>query len=64
METKIENFKNKADEAKTAEFKTTSDKIRYLNSKGYTRMQIAKLLGKRYQHVRNVLVADALVKKD
>ncbi len=60
----MENFKNKTDESKISEIKTTSDRIRYLNSQGYTRMQIAKLLGKRYQHVRNVLVADALVKKD
>jgi hypothetical protein len=36
-----------------------SDKIRELNDMGIARAQIAKLLGKRYQHVRNVLMADA-----
>jgi hypothetical protein len=31
-------------------------KVRYLNEKGLTRVQIAKQLGIRYQRVRNVLV--------
>jgi len=35
---------------------TTSARIRALDAKGWTRAQIAKALGKRYQHVRNVLV--------
>lgn len=35
---------------------TTSSKIRYLDSKGIKRGQIAKILNKRYQHVRNVLI--------
>lgn len=35
---------------------TVSSKIRALNSEGYTRSEIATFLGKRYQHVRNVLV--------
>lgn len=35
---------------------TTSSKIRYLDSEGFTRSQIAKILEKRYQHVRNVLI--------
>ena len=35
---------------------TTSSKIRFLNSKGLTRSQIAKKLNKRYQHIRNVLI--------
>ena len=35
---------------------TTSSRIRYLNSIGQTRSQIAKRLNKRYQHVRNVLI--------
>jgi len=38
------------------DFTTTSSKIRYLNSIGYTRSQIALKLNKRYQHVRNVLI--------
>jgi len=35
---------------------TTSSKVRYLAGKGMERGQIAKTLGIRYQHVRNVLV--------
>jgi bifunctional DNA-binding transcriptional regulator/antitoxin component of YhaV-PrlF toxin-antitoxin module len=35
-----------------------SAKIRVLNAAGYQRADIAKFLGKRYQHVRNVLEAD------
>jgi hypothetical protein len=35
-----------------------SSKIRALHSYGVSRAEIAKLLDKRYQHVRNVLVAD------
>ena len=37
---------------------TVSDKIRALNAAGYPRAKIARLLGKRYQHVRNVLEGD------
>lgn len=37
-----------------------SDKIRALDAAGYPRAEIARLLGKRYQHVRNVLEADKL----
>ena len=39
---------------------TVSDKIRALAAAGYPRAEIARLLGKRYQHVRNVLEADKL----
>lgn len=39
---------------------TVSDKIRALDSAGYPRAEIAKLLNKRYQHVRNVLEGDKL----
>ena len=39
---------------------TTSDKIRRLSEAGYERAEIARLLGKRYQHVRNVLEGDRL----
>jgi len=35
-----------------------SDRIRALNDLGVPRAEIARLLGKRYQHVRNVLVAE------
>ncbi len=37
---------------------TVSDKIRALARAGYGRAEIARLLDKRYQHVRNVLVDD------
>ena len=39
---------------------TWADKIRALDAAGHTRAQIHKLLGKRYQHVRNVLEGDKL----
>ena len=35
---------------------TTSARIRYLNSLGWSRSEIAVKLDKRYQHVRNVLI--------
>lgn len=39
---------------------TVSDQIRALDARGYSRADIARLLGKRYQHVRNVLEEDKL----
>lgn len=42
--------------------KDKSTKIRFLIAQGYSRSSIAKLLGIRYQHVRNVEVT--LLKKD
>lgn len=39
---------------------TVADKIRQLNTAGHPRAEIARLLGKRYQHVRNVLEGDKL----
>jgi hypothetical protein len=42
-----------------APYKTVSDKIRALATAGYPRADIARFLGKRYQHVRNVLEDDA-----
>jgi hypothetical protein len=39
---------------------TVSDKIRALARVGYARAEIARLLGKRYQHIRNVLEGDKL----
>ena len=39
---------------------TVSNKIRALDVAGYPRAEIARLLNKRYQHVRNVLEADRL----
>jgi hypothetical protein len=38
---------------------TTSDRIRALAAAGAPRAEIARFLGKRYQHVRNVLEGDA-----
>ena len=38
---------------------TVADKIRALHTAGYARADIARFLGKRYQHVRNVLEGDA-----
>ena len=38
---------------------TVSDRIRALNAAGVPRADIARFLGKRYQHVRNVLEGDA-----
>src|SRR5204862_6835087 len=40
---------------------TVSDRIRALNRAGYSRADIARFLGKRYQQVRNVLVGDEQV---
>lgn len=40
------------------EYKTKSAVIRYLWGKGYTRTQIHKFMGIRYQHVRNVLTME------
>ena len=37
---------------------TKSDKIRALYRRGYSRSEIRRILGIRYQHVRNVLVRD------
>ena len=42
----------------TAGLKGPSAKIRALHKAGFSRSEIAKFLGKRYQHVRNVIVGD------
>lgn len=47
--------------AVTASDMSVSDKIRALDRLGHPRAEIARLLGKRYQHVRNVLEADKTV---
>lgn len=39
---------------------SVADKIRALDAAGHSRAEIARLLGKRYQHVRNVLEGDKL----
>ena len=38
-----------------AKIESSSEKIRYLDKQRFTRTRIAELLGKRYQHVKNVL---------
>ena len=43
------------------QFSTVSDRIRALDQAGYSRGDIARFLGKRYQQVRNVLVGDQQV---
>jgi hypothetical protein len=35
---------------------STSARIRYLHAEGFDRGDIARITGKRYQHVRNVLI--------
>lgn len=35
---------------------TTSARIRFLHANNYSRGDIARITGKRYQHVRNVLI--------
>jgi hypothetical protein len=47
-------------EAITKGLHTTADKIRTLANAGYDRTQIAKHLGIRYQHVRNVLLRSGI----
>jgi bifunctional DNA-binding transcriptional regulator/antitoxin component of YhaV-PrlF toxin-antitoxin module len=42
----------------TAKVEGVSAKIRVLGAAGYERADIARFLGKRYQHVRNVLEAE------
>lgn len=42
------------------QYKTKSAVIRYLNSQGHKRADIARFMGIIYQHVRNVLVQDAI----
>ena len=45
-----------AQNKKIAGLGSVSAQIRYLDSEGYSRSEIARALGKRYQHVRNVLI--------
>ena len=37
--------------------RNVSDSIRYLDQKGYARADIARIIKRRYQHIRNVLIA-------
>ena len=55
MTTNVRNLDNE-DKKVYLGLPTKSSKIRYLNSKDWTRGQIAKYMEIRYQHVRNVLI--------
>lgn len=44
------------EQKRTLEGMNVSDSIRYLDGEGYRRSEIARMLGKRYQHIRNVLL--------
>lgn len=50
------NTKTPTMETLMKEHGTVSGTIRYLHAQGLSRSEIAKVTGKRYQHVRNVLV--------
>ena len=52
----------KAQTSALTKLTTKSAKIRYLNSLGLTRSEIAKKLDIRYQHVRNVLITPVKTK--
>ena len=51
-----EKLDNETVQAIIANHATKSSAIRDLSSRGMTRSEIAKAMGIRYQHVRNVLV--------
>lgn len=55
-ETKVSKTIPTVDSMKGLGYNTKSAMIRYLDSEGFKRGDIAKHLGIRYQHVRNVLV--------
>src|SRR5688572_16077871 len=57
-DTPMQNASRPAMEDVAGRFQTKSDKIRGLAKAGYSRAEIARYLGVRYQHVRNVLVDD------
>ena len=56
MEAQVEASRSM--EGAVAGLTTKSDKIRALYREGYSRSEIRRFLGIRYQHVRNVLVRD------
>lgn len=45
----------RAVQTKLNKIETVSGKIRFLDSEGFGRADIARILEKRYQHVKNVL---------
>jgi hypothetical protein len=55
-QTKKDEFDPKVAAAYVSQFGSISGAIRGLTAMGKTRGEVAKILGKRYQHVRNVLI--------
>jgi hypothetical protein len=53
---KVMEVKNPINEVVENKVMSKSAKIRYLNKGGFSKSQIALMLGLRYQHVRNVLL--------
>lgn len=56
MTKKTSSYKVQDDEQEVMKLTTTSARIRFLHGKGYDKADIHRLLGIRYQHVRNVLL--------
>ena len=56
MNTNTKKLNEKQIENLISDLPTKSSKIRMLDSKGFTRSEISKILEIRYQHVRNVLI--------
>jgi len=56
MTTKANQVRNPINDIVETNGMSTSAKIRHLNRAGFTTSQIALMLDKRYQHVRNVLL--------
>ncbi len=52
-----ENAREKEEDSRIAQLPSKSAKIRALAKKGVSRANIAKILGIRYQFVRNVLIS-------
>ena len=51
----VEKTASKEQKIEMDKLPTLSAKIRYLDKENFTRSQIAKIVDRRYQHVRNVL---------
>lgn len=60
--TKMSTITKEVALGKVEKISTVSDKIRKLNELGFARADIGRMLGKRYQHVRNVLEGDKIKK--
>lgn len=59
----METSKSQEAERIIASSATMSDKIRALNAAGHSRADIARLVDRKYQHVRNVLEGDKVRRK-